>query len=101
MCIRDSANIEPFLQSKSSIPIISRLNILLPKASPAARSAPLFPPIAATELIPIPNSGNQVAVAKSTTPTNDLPNPVLNAITSADFVSWVAATNMITARIAS
>ena len=71
----------PSLQNKSSSPMIKRLNRLLPNASPAAR---FTSPTSAIELTPVPSSGNDVAVASRTTPTKDLPSPVLRAITSAD-----------------
>ena len=90
-------NIEPFLHIKSNMPMIMRLKILLPNASPAARLAPDSPPTRRTELMPVPNSGNDVAVANNTTPTNDRPRPVLKAITSADLVNCVAVTRIIAA----
>ena len=71
-----------------------RLKMLLPKASPAARSGSLYSVI---ELTPRPNSGSEVAVASNTTPMNDLPSPVLIAMTSADFARKVEATRMIAA----
>jgi hypothetical protein len=77
--------------------MIRRLNKLLPKASPAAKFAPSGPPTKDTALTPVPSSGKEVAVAKSTTPTKERPNPVLNAITSAFFVNCVAANRIIAA----
>ena len=97
----NSRNMEPFLHIKSNTPIIIRLKILLPKASPAARLAPDSPPTKRTALMPVPNSGNDVAVANKITPTKDLPRPVLKAITSADLVNCVAVTRIIPAAIAS
>ena len=76
---------EPFRQIKSIIPMISKLNTLLPNTLPAAKSAPSAPPINVTALTPVPNSGKDVAVASNTTPTKDLPSPVLKAIISAFF----------------
>ena len=85
---------------RSNNPIIKRLNILLPNASPAARSAPPDPPMDNTELIPVANSGKEVAVASKTTPTKDLPKPVLKAMISAFFVSCVADIRIVDARAA-
>ena len=78
-----------------------RLKMLLPNASPAARLAPAAPPMRVTELIPVPNSGNDVAVANKTTPIKDLPRPVLKAIMSADLVNWVAIPRITAAAMAS
>ncbi|SVA93790.1 uncharacterized protein METZ01_LOCUS146644, partial [marine metagenome] len=64
----------------------------------AARSAPPAPPIDNTELTPVANSGSEVAVANRTTPTKDLPKPVLKAMISAFFVSCVADIRIIAAR---
>ena len=88
--------IGPRRQMISKIPIINRLKRLLPKASPAARSAPSDPPIIVTEVIPVPNSGKEVAVASNTTPIKERPNPVLKAIMSAD----LAETRITAAKIA-
>ena len=81
----------PLCHLMSINPIISKFTRLLPNASPAARSGA---PTAVTELIPVANSGSDVAEASNNTPTKVLPRPVLNAITSADF-----AKNPETARI--
>ena len=64
----------PRRQYRSISPMINRLNRLLPKASPAARSVS---PTMRIELIPVPSSGSDVAVASITTPTKDRPKPVL------------------------
>ena len=64
--------------------MINRLNKLLPNAEPTAMSGS---PTQTTELIPVPSSGKDVAVASKTIPANDRPSPVLIAMTSADFVS--------------
>ena len=66
---------------------MAKLTRFVPKASPAARSGTSNKAI---ELMPIPNSGIEVAVASITTPTNDLPNPVFSAIMSADRVRNLA-----------
>ena len=92
--------IGPRPQMMSKIPIINRLKRLLPKASPAARSAPSDPPIIVTEVIPVPNSGKEVAVASNTTPIKERPNPVLKAIMSADLANCVAETRITAAKIA-
>ena len=59
--------------------------MLLPKTSPAAKSGASS---LDTAFIPVPSSGSEVAVANRTTPINDLPNPVLVAILSADFAKY-------------
>ena len=51
--------------------------MLLPNAAPAARSGALAIVI---ELIPVANSGNEVAVASRTIPTNVWPSPIFVAI---------------------
>ena len=75
------------IESDRILTIIKRLKRLLPKASPAARSAPPDPPTDKTELTPVANSGSEVAVASKTTPTKERPRPVLKAIMSAFLVS--------------
>ena len=64
----------PLRHIRSSTPIINRLTMLAPRALPAARSGWSTRRI---ELRPVPSSGKDVAVASRTTPTNDLPSPVL------------------------
>ena len=83
-----------FRQYISNTTIIKRLNILLPKTSPAARLGAFK---LATALIPVPNSGKEVAVANNTTPTKDLPNPVFSAMTSADLAKYFDENKMIIA----
>ena len=88
---------EPFFQNISNSPIISKLKILLPKTSPAAKLTPSYPDITTTDVIPVPSSGSDVAVANMTTPTKERPKPVLIAITSADLVKYVAEKTIIEA----
>jgi hypothetical protein len=57
-------------QKKSHAPIINKLNILLPNTSPAANSGSLITKI---DVIPVPSSGRDVAVASNNTPTNACP----------------------------
>ena len=88
----------PLRQYRSNSPIISRLNRLLPKASPTARSG-LSAKV--MELTPTPNSGRDVAVASSTTPMKARPRPVLKAMTSADLARKLEAPRMMMAAAAS
>ena len=74
-----------FLQYASNTTTMSKLNILLPKTSPAAKSGASS---LDTAFIPVPSSGSEVAVANKTTPIKDLPNPVFVAILSADFAKY-------------
>ena len=78
-------------QNMSSKPMMNRLNRLLPKASPTARSGASTSVMALT---PVPSSGREVAVASKTTPMNDRPKPVFSAITSADFARKFEARSM-------
>ena len=87
-------NIGPFRHTKSSTPIIKMLNILLPNASPAARSGS---PTKRIELSPVPSSGKDVAVARRITPINERPYPVFSAITSAALAKKFEAINITTA----
>ena len=80
-----------FLQYASSTTTISKLKMLLPKTSPAAKSGASS---LETAFIPVPNSGREVAVANKTTPIKDLPNPVLVAILSADFAKYFDVTKI-------
>ena len=84
----------PLRQNMSRTAIISKLNRLLPNAAPMAKSGV---PTMETALIPVPISGNDVAVANITIPTKDLPRPVFKAITSADFVRKLEAPKIIKA----
>ena len=85
-CLVTDLKIDPFFQKISNKPIINKLNILLPKTSPAAKLTPSYPDMTVTAVNPVPNSGSEVAVANITTPTKERPKPVLIAITSADLV---------------
>ena len=70
---------------------MNRLNRLLPKASPTARSGASTSVMALT---PVPSSGKEVAVASRTTPMNERPNPVLSAMMSADLARKLDARRM-------
>lgn len=63
----------------SIIPIIIRLNMLLPKTVPTARSGES---VRVTALMPVKISGREVAVASMTAPRNPLLNPVCSPIVS-------------------
>ena len=82
----------------SNTPMIIRLKRLLPNAAPIAMSGA---PTRATELTPVPISGREVAVARRTTPANDLPMPVFEAIISAVFVRKTEAIKISIAAMAS
>ena len=59
--------------SSSSSTSITRLNTQLPSASPTAM---LGAPAMVTELTPVMSSGSEVAVASSTSPTQERDTPV-------------------------
>ena len=88
----------PLRQKRSIMPMMSRLNTLLPNASPTARSGALT---RVMELTPSPSSGREVAVASITTPMKERPSPVLTAMMSADLARWLDANRIIAAAMRS